>query len=193
MKLAAISGSLRAESSNSALLRALPFLAPVGMEIVVFDSLADLPHYSPEWDTDTPPASVLRWRNALREVDAALFCTPEYAHGMPGSLKNALDWLVSSGEFDGGKPCAALSASPSVRGGDRALAWLAQTLAVLGAHVPPAATFAIPFVRKRINVQGHVFEPALADALHLALQSLADAAAQRTSLAASLSADPVLS
>ncbi len=191
MKLAAISGSLRADSSNSALVRALPPLAPVGMEIVVFDGIADLPHYSPELDTDTPPASVLRWRGLLQGSEAALFCTPEYAHGMPGSLKNALDWLVSSGEFDGGKPCAALSAAPSVGGGDRALAWLAQTLAVLGAFVPADASFPIPYVRKKINAQGHITDPALAGALHLALQSLAKAAAQRTSLAAALSAGPV--
>jgi len=113
MKLAAVSGSLRADSSNSALVRALSSLASTEMEVAVFDGVGDLPHYSPELDTDDPPASVLRWRTVLREADAALFCTPEYAHGMPGSLKNALDWLVSSGEFDGGKPCAALSASPS--------------------------------------------------------------------------------
>jgi len=179
MKLAAISGSLRADSSNSALVRALPNLAPSGMEIVVFDGIADLPHYSPELDTDDPPASVLRWRGLLREADAVLFCTPEYAHGMPGSLKNALDWLVSSGEFDGGKPCAALSASPSFLGGDKALAWLTQILAVLGAFVPADASFPIPYVRKKINAQGHVSDPPLADALRRALQSLADAAAER--------------
>lgn len=178
MKLAAISGSLRAESSNTTLVRSLSHLAPFGMELVVFDGVGDLPHYSPELDTDDPPAAVLRWRNVLRDCDAALFCTPEYAHGMPGSLKNALDWLVSSGEFDGGKPCGALSASPSFLGGDKALAWLRQILAVLGACVPPEASFAIPFVRTKLDAQGHVSDPALADTLRAALQSLADAAEQ---------------
>ncbi len=176
MKLAAISGSLRAESANTALVRALPLLAPLGMDIVVFNGIGDLPHYDPALDTEPPPASVARWRTALGEADAALFCTPEYAHGMPGSLKNALDWLVSSGEFDGGKPCGALSASPSFLGGDKALAWLLQILAVLGAHVPPAATFPIPYVRTKVDAQGHVSDPTLADALRAALQSLADAA-----------------
>ncbi len=192
MKLAAISGSLRAASANSALVRALPGLAPPGMEITIFDGVGDLPHYSPEWDTDTPPASVLRWRGLLRVSDAALFCTPEYAHGMPGSLKNALDWLVSSGEFDGGKPCAALSASPSILGGDKALAWLTQILPVLGADIPPAATFAIPYVRKKMDAQGHVSDPALVDALRAALQSLADQTAKRTRIEADPSAaDPM--
>lgn len=190
MKLAAISGSLRADSSNTALVRALPRLAPSGVEIVVFDGMGDLPHYSPDLDTDTPPASVLRWRGVLREADAALICTPEYAHGMPGSLKNALDWLVSSGEFDGGKPCAALSAAPSVLGGDKALAWLAQTLAVLGAHVPLAASFPISYARTKVDAQGHVSDPALTDALRAALQSLADQAETRKRLAAEASAPP---
>ncbi len=179
MKLAAISGSLRADSSNSALVRGLAPLAPFGMEIVVFEGVGDLPHYSPEIDTDTPPGPVRQWRDLLRGCDAALFCTPEYAHGMPGSLKNALDWLVSSGEFDGGKPCGALSASPSFQGGDKALVWLRQILAVLGASVPPEASFAIPFVRTKIDTQGHIADPAVADALRAALQSLADAAEQR--------------
>lgn len=179
MKLAAISGSLRADSTNSALVRALPALAPPGMEIAVFGGIGDLPHYSPELDTDTPPASVARWRAALGRADAALFCTPEYAHGMPGSLKNALDWLVSSGDFDGGKPCAALSASPSFQGGDKALAWLTQTLAVLGASVPPQASFPIPYIRAKLDGAGHVSDPALADALRRALHSLAEAAHTR--------------
>jgi len=179
MKLVAVSGSLRAGSLSSALMNDLFHLAPFGMEVVVFDGVGDLPHYSPELDTNPAPAFVQAWREMLRASDAALFCTPEYAHGMPGSLKNALDWLVSSGEFDGGKPCAALSASPSFLGGDKVLAWLVQILAVLGARVPPGASFPIPYVRTKLDAHGHVSDPALADTLRLALQSLADAAERR--------------
>lgn len=179
MQIAAISGSLRAESLSSALVRALPHLAPPGVEIVVFDGVGSLPHYAPAPDTNTPPAFVQAWRGALRASQAVLVCTPEYAHGMPGSLKNALDWLVSSGELGGGKPCAALSASPSFQGGAHALAWLTQTLAVLGASIPAAATFSIPSVRAKLDAESHVSDPALADALRQCLQSLADAASAR--------------
>lgn len=179
MKLVALSGSLRTDSTNSALVRSLPLLAPPGMDVAIFAGIADLPHYDPALDTDLPPASVAQWRAALGEADAVLFCTPEYAHGMPGSLKNALDWLVSSGDFDGGKPAAALSASPSFQGGAQALAWLTQTLAVLGAAVPPEATFPIPYVRTKLDAQGQVSDPALAHALRAALHALADAAEKR--------------
>ena len=79
-----------------------------------------------------------------------LICTPEYAYGMPGRAKNALDWLVSSGDLYR-KPFAALSASPSHQGGRCALAWLAQTLEAQHAAVPGGASFAVPFVRRVLD------------------------------------------
>ena len=100
--------------------------------------------------TTLAPPSVADFRARLDAAGGVLICTPEYAYGMPGVLKNALDWLVSSGSLYR-KPVAALSASPSDLGGDRALAWLRQTLAAQGAVVPDAATFAVPFVRQKLD------------------------------------------
>src|SRR5262249_37658099 len=100
MKILAISGSLRAGSTNTALLRATASLAPKGVEVLLFDGLRELPHFSPEIDGDDSPAPVVHLRESLAAADAVLICTPEYAFGMPGSLKNALDWCVSSAEFD---------------------------------------------------------------------------------------------
>ena len=173
LRILAISGSLRAASTNTALVRAIAALAPPGMELSVYDGLGDLPHYSPDLDGDTPPTPVADLRVRLRASDGVLICTPEYAHGMPGSLKNALDWLVSSGEFDGGKPTAALSASPSHQGGDKAHAWLIQTLRVMGAHIPTAASLSIGFIRAKLGPDGSLSDPDTVQALRAALDSLA--------------------
>ena len=160
-----VAGSLRAASSNAALVRAVAALAGGG--VVVFDGLGEIPLFSPDLAESD---AVAEWRTALADADAVLVCTPEYAHGVPGALKNALDWTVSSGELYG-KPVAAISASPSAEGGARALAGLRQTLAALGAVVPEAAAFAVPFVREALDGD-RVADPALADRLRGALAAL---------------------
>ena len=151
MNVLAIAGSLRAVSSNVALVRVIAELAPTGVAVTVFDALGELPLFSPDIDTDKPPLVIARFREQISTADAVLICTPEYAYGMPGSLKNALDWLVSSASLYK-KPVAALSASPSPRGGDRALTWLRQTLAALDAEVPEEASFPISIVREEISI-----------------------------------------
>lgn len=149
MNILAIAGSLRTHSSNSALVQIIAELAPVNVS--VFDDLGNLPLFSPDIDTEAPPQSVISFRAQINAADAILICTPEYAYGMPGSLKNALDWLVSSASLYK-KPVAALSASPSPRGGDRALVWLLQTLSALDAHTPEEASFPISIIREEIDV-----------------------------------------
>src|SRR2546430_802254 len=102
-----ISGSLRAVSSNTSVLQAIAAVAPAGVAITVYDRLADLPPFNPDLDRegDAPPAIVLDLRARIGAADALVISSPEYAHGVPGVLKNALDWLVSSLEFPG-KPVA---------------------------------------------------------------------------------------
>lgn len=101
INIIAISGSLRSASSNTALLRAAADLAPENVKITIYEGLDKLPYFSPELDGEgaIPPPTVAALRQQIKTADAVLFCTPEYAFGMPGVLKNALDWLVSSGEF----------------------------------------------------------------------------------------------
>jgi NAD(P)H-dependent FMN reductase/ribosomal protein S18 acetylase RimI-like enzyme len=149
VRITAIPGSARVGSVNRALVDAVAALAPAGVVVDVWDHLGTLPSFAPDLDGDEPPAPVAALRARLAAADAVVIATPEYAFGMPGALKNALDWLVSSGELHR-KPVAALSASPSADGGIRALAWLRQTLAAMDAIVPPAATFAVPFARDRL-------------------------------------------
>src|SRR5512134_528071 len=113
MKILALSGSLRAGSSNARLLRAAAAVAPPGMAFTFYEALGSLPHFNPDLDGEgaTPPPAVAAFRRALGAADGVVISSPEYAHGVPGSLKNALDWLVSSGELTD-KPLALLTASP---------------------------------------------------------------------------------
>ena len=92
-------------------------------------------HFSPDLDGEDAPTPVVHLRTLLGGSDGVLICTPEYAFGMPGSLKNALDWTVSSGDLNE-KPVAAISASPLHSGGDKAHASLLLTLTAWGRMLP---------------------------------------------------------
>lgn len=172
MHILALSGSLRASSTNTRLVRAAAVLASENMEFIFYDGLADLPHFSPDLDGDEPPAPVHNLRKLLQAADGVLICTPEYAFGVPGSLKNALDWTVSTGEFYR-KPVAAISASPSPTGGDKAHASLLLTLTALGANVPERGKLMIPAVGKKLYANGEVSDPETRQALRTVLDALA--------------------
>lgn len=104
--IVAISGSLRTGSSNTAVLQAIAILAPPEVQVVLYSNLSELPHFNPDLDTETPPPAVSEFRSRLLASNGVLISSPEYAHGVPGTLKNALDWLVRSGELYE-KPCGA--------------------------------------------------------------------------------------
>ena len=174
MQILAISGSLRASSTNTTLVRAAIRLAPGNMHFTLYDGLGDLPHFSPDLDGNDVPSSVVILRKQLQAADGVLICTPEYAYGVPGSLKNMLDWTVSSGEFVS-KPVVAISASPSFLGGDKAHASLLLTLAALSAEIVEGGTLIIPLIRTKLNVDGDVSDPATAQALRSVLDALAQA------------------
>jgi NAD(P)H-dependent FMN reductase len=131
-----ISGSLKTESSNSALLRAMAAAEPGRIEL--WDGLGALPHFTPDDDGGPPVASL---RAAVAHADAVLIATPEYAGGMPGSLKNALDWLVGTGElYD--KHVAVVSAAPSAERGQAARRWVEDVVGMQGGHIAVSFTVA---------------------------------------------------
>src|SRR5262245_45979147 len=107
MQILALSGSLRAASSNNTVLRAVAAMAPVGVDFVLYDELSQIPPFDDS--TDAPPA-VVRFRERLQKADGIFICQPEYAFGVSGVLKNALDWTVSSGELVN-KPLALVTAA----------------------------------------------------------------------------------
>jgi chromate reductase, NAD(P)H dehydrogenase (quinone) len=174
LRILAISGSLRAGSSNLALLRAAAAVAPEGMEVIFYEEIGTLPHFNPDLDGEgsVPPPPVKTFRVLLGQVDGVLISSPEYAHGLPGSLKNALDWIVSSGELTD-KPVVLINASAS--GGHRAQASLMQTLRVMGANVLVDASLVEPFVGKKLTPGGEL-DPGAARALRASLDGLVRAA-----------------
>ena len=117
-------------------------LAPPGVEIILYPNLGALPHFNPDLDGDTPPQTVLEWRSEVGLADGLLISSPEYAHGVPGCLKNALDWLVASVEFPG-KAVALLNTSVRAT---HAQAQLTEILATMSARLVPEAsvTLALP-------------------------------------------------
>ena len=149
MEIIGISGSLRKHSSNAALLRAAARIAPQGVQVAMYEGLNGLPHFNPDLDEEraTPPAPVAALRSLLIDADAVLISSPEYAHGVPGVLKNMLDWLVSTGELVG-KPVALLNASPV--GGSYAQAALLETLRTMNWKVVDDACRVEPFVSRKI-------------------------------------------
>jgi NAD(P)H-dependent FMN reductase len=151
-KILAISGSLRASSSNHNILRFLGEMAPSDVEYAIYDSPANLPHFDPGLDNDNPPAAVTQFRKLLAEADAVIICTPEYAYGVPGTLKNALDWTVGSGSLDG-KTMALITAS---MGGENAHAAMLLILRALNANLVEDATLLIPFIRSKIGADGKI-------------------------------------
>ena len=142
MKILAISGSLRAVSSNTSVLRAAARLAPDGVGIVLFDGLAGLPFFNPDLDGDTVPDAVAAFRRLVGEADGILISSPEYARGVAGVLKNALDWLVGSQEFPN-KPVALINTSPRAT---HALAALTLTLETMSAHLVRDAFVTLPLL-----------------------------------------------
>ena len=178
MKIVAISGSMRAGSAASALALAFADVAPAGTTVTLWDELEQIPPFHPDRDRegDVPPPSVARLRAALGAADAVVISTPEYAFGVPGALKNALDWTVASGDF-AGKPTVAISSSPSDLGGDKAHASLVLTLGAMQARMPPGGGLIVPFVRKKVADGGRVTDAATVAALTELVRWLASAVA----------------
>lgn len=136
MKIMGISGSLRTASVNTGLLKAAASLAPHDVEFAVYDALGNLPHFNPELDREPLPLAVADFRSQLNRSAGVVISTPEYAHGIPGVLKNALDWLVASGELYE-KPIALFNPSPRTT---YAQASITETLTVMSARLIPEAS-----------------------------------------------------
>ncbi|MDR3416427.1 MAG: NAD(P)H-dependent oxidoreductase [Nevskia sp.] len=172
MLLLAVSGSLRAASSNTAALQALCLLAPPELEIALYD-VGRLPHFNPDLDVEPLPAPVRELRALVGRCAGIVISSPEYAHGMPGSLKNALDWLVSSFEFPG-KPVALVNTSPRAV---HAQAALTETLTTMSARLVPEANVTLPLLGRTLDAAGIAADAELAALLRRALDAFERACA----------------
>lgn len=168
-RVLAISGSLRTASSNAVMLEAARALAPPDLEFVPYQGLASLPHFNPDLDTDgSRPEAVRALRAEVATADALLISSPEYAHGVPGSLKNGLDWLVSGLEF----PAILIALlNPSPRS-THAHAALVETMTTMSGVVVPEASLAIPLSGRRLSLSQVLEDPTLVEPLRQAINAL---------------------
>jgi len=180
-RILALCGSLRAASSNGAVLDALAMLAPPGVTVTRYGGLAGLPHFNPDLDkAEAPellPAPARELRREIGLCDALVISSPEYAHGVAGSLKNALDWLVGSLEF-AGKPVALINTAPRAT---RADAQLREILATMAARLIEPASITVPVsgVGRSFDAAGVASDAALARELGAAMAALVAASASR--------------
>jgi NAD(P)H-dependent FMN reductase len=167
----ALCGSLRSASSNRALLLAAQQLAPAGVNVVLYEGLAGLPPFNPDIEEGNaplpPPVGALR--RAVGEAEALLVACPEYAHGVPGSFKNLLDWLVGSLEFPN-KPVVLFNAAARAH---HAQAQLAETLHTMNARLLLPTPYLIALPRNDIDATAILDEPDLSASLRAALADVA--------------------
>ena len=172
MEILALCGSLRAASINAALLRATRRLAPSGVHVRIFDGLGTLPLFNPDLEADLPPGP-RALHAAVDAADALVIASPEYAHGVTGTIKNALDWLVGVPPF-AGKRVAVFNASPRAHHAQDALR---ETLRTMSAGIVEGACLQLPLLGAKLDEDGMVASAEVSSVVRAALRALADPAA----------------
>jgi chromate reductase, NAD(P)H dehydrogenase (quinone) len=168
-------GSLRRGSYNRALLRAAQELAPEGMVIEVFD-LVPIPFYNADVEAQGDPESVAAFKAAIRRADALLIACPEYNHGVPGVLKNAIDWASrppSRAALDR-KPLALMGASPGMTGSARGQSQLRQAFVFTNSYALPQPEMLVARAQEKFDDQGALTDQKTRDFLRQLLAALAD-------------------
>jgi chromate reductase, NAD(P)H dehydrogenase (quinone) len=183
MRVLGISGSLRRNSYNTALLRHAGVLFEAeGAEFVVYEGLREIPPYDEDCDTAEAPEAVSRIREAVRNTDAVFFVTPEYNSSIPGALKNGLDWLSRPFETNPlrYKPVAVIGASTGVFGAVWAQAELRKVLGAIGARITEGEV-AVGHASERFDEHGRLNEPNLEQEVHEVVATLiSDTQSRRT-------------
>lgn len=162
IKILAITGSTRKNSSNYKILKYISEHLKTEFEIEIFEDLAEIPHFNPDLDTENPPKQVEVFRNKIISADGVIICTPEYVFSLPGSLKNALEWCVSTTIFSN-KKTGLITASAS---GEMAHEQLILIVKTLEAKFEENTQLLIQGVRGKINEEGKIIN----DETNIALQ-----------------------
>jgi chromate reductase, NAD(P)H dehydrogenase (quinone) len=180
MKILGVSGSLRADSHNTALLRCAARHLPEGVELEVWDGLRDIPPYDEDHDVDPAPPAVAAFRAALAGADAVLFSTPEYNSSIPGQLKNALDWASRPFATNvlRNLPVAVVGASTGAFGAVWAQAELRKVLGAAGARVVDGEVM-LGHAHRKMDESGVLLDDEVREQLVEVLTDLADAAHAR--------------
>lgn len=175
VRLLFVYGSLRAHSTNAALLRTAQAVAPVGISAELYFGLDRLPLFSPDDDFDSLPAEVVALREQIATSDAVLFSTPEYAGALPAAFKNLLEWTVGGGEIYR-KPVAWINAAgpAAPTGAADAHESLRKVLGYIGADIVEEATARIPVPRQAVRDDGLIGDPTLRAEIAAVIATLAD-------------------
>ena len=168
IKILGISGSLRSNSSATAILSVVAGLVPENVEFTIYNGLAEIPAFN---DSNEIPGTVEAFIKLLSDADGVFFVIPEYAFGVPGALKNALDWTVSSSTAFPNKPVALITAAT---GGDKAHAAFLLTLKAISSKIPEGATLLLSFIRSKLNEKNEVKDMATLDSIKRVINSLID-------------------
>jgi chromate reductase len=187
LEVLGIAGSLRSGSFNKLLLRAAAEEAPEGMRISTFD-LAEIPFYNRDIEDAGDPEPVRELKEAIAEADGLLIATPEYQYGIPGALKNALDW-ASRPPGDSalnGKPVAIMGASPGMTGTARAHLQLRQTLQYNEARMVIRPEVLVAGARSKFDDYGRLTDDTASELIGELLERLADTVREREAIAAQL-------
>ncbi len=165
VRILCLSGSLRKVSYNTAVLQALSTLAPRGMDVVLFPAMGELPLFNPDRD-EAPISSVDALRHEIDMADGLIIASPEYAHGISGVMKNALDWLVS-GEAFPSMPVALINTSPRA---SHAQAALREVTTTMSGQIIESASISIALLGSGLDADGIVdhaeFSVVLRELLH---------------------------
>jgi chromate reductase, NAD(P)H dehydrogenase (quinone) len=161
VRILGFAGSLRRGSYNRALLRAAVERAPEGMEIAVFD-LAGIPLYDGDVEAEGDPEAVARFKQAIRDADGVLMVTPEYNHGVPGVMKNAVDWASRpprDAAFNG-KPVGVIGASPGMTGSARGQSQLRQAFEFTNSYCMPQPELLVFKAHEKFDAEGRLTDDA---------------------------------
>ena len=157
LRVVGIAGSLRRGSLNRALLQAAVELAPAALEIIP-RGLSEVPLYDGDVEAAAVPQGVQELRDAVRQADAILIATPEYNHGVPGVLKNAIDWLSRPPRASAlnDKPCGIIGASPGMTGTARAQTQLRQAFVFTNTHAMPRPEVLVAQANTKFDGEGRL-------------------------------------
>jgi NAD(P)H-dependent FMN reductase len=169
IRLLGISGGLRLQSSNTALIAALQRLAPSGVAVSLYQGLARLPHFNPDDEQGDLPEIVAELRRSVGEADGLVLSTPEYAHGLPGSFKNALDWLVGSVTFPGKPIMLVFGSAASIH----APASLREVLRTMSGVLVPEADVTLELRGRSPRAEDLAADPVIGEALRTGLSAFA--------------------
>ncbi len=163
----AISGSLRARSTNLTIIENIAELFSDQINVTIYDGLASLPHFNPDLESETPVAEVADWRRQIRASDGVLICTPEYVFSIPGALKNALEWTVGTSDF-AAKPVVLITASSL---GEKTHEALFLVLKTIEAKISEKTALLISGARTKLNSEGKLTDAPTIEAIKLLIES----------------------